>query len=59
MGDVDGDTVVDAADLLALEQHILNVGVLDSAALENADMNNDGVIGSSDMVILRAKLLGL
>ena len=34
MGDVDGDTVVDAADLLALEQHILNVGVLDSAALE-------------------------
>lgn len=59
MGDVDGDTVVDAADLLALEQHILNVGVLDSAALENADMNNDGVIGSSDMVILSAKLLGL
>ncbi len=59
MGDVDGDTVVDAADILALEQHILNVGVLDSAALENADMNNDGVIGSSDMVILRAKLLGL
>ena len=59
VGDVDGNTVVDTADLLALEQHMLNLSMLDDQALEKADMNNDGVIDSCDIVILRFEILGL
>ncbi len=53
-GDVNNDKTVDAADLLALEQHILGVTVIDDEA---ADVNGDGIVDSADLVILQAEII--
>ncbi len=53
-GDVNNDKVVDSADLLALEQHILGIAELDDSV---ADVNGDGVVDSADLVILQATIL--
>ena len=53
-GDVNNDNTVNAADLLALEQHILGVNVIDDIF---ADVNGDGVVDSADLVILQMAIL--
>ncbi len=59
VGDIDADYSVTAADLLALQQHILNTGTLTEQAASFADMDSDGVIDSVDMVMLQMSILGV
>lgn len=54
--DVNKDSNSTAADLLALEQHILNIQTISSY---NYDVNDDAVVDSSDLVTLQAHLLGI
>lgn len=56
-GDIDGNDVVDSADLLIISQILLNqTTVSDTTA---ADMNNDGSISTADLVLLQLKILGI
>lgn len=53
--DVNKDSSANAADLLALAQHILSIQTINNY---NYDVNNDTVVDSSDLVALQAHLLG-
>ncbi len=55
VGDIDGDAVITSADLVALQQHILNISVLSDVTA--ADINTDGIIDSADMVIIQYMIL--
>ena len=50
---------IDASDLLILKQHLLNINEMDAKISEYADMNDDGVIDSTDMTILSTMIIGL
>ena len=50
-GDVNGDGIVNIADVTALIDHILG-GELENFSSENADMNGDGLIGIDDLTEL-------
>ena len=54
-GDVNGDTVVTAADVTALYYYLLNG---DSTQLINGDQNGDGTITASDVTAVYVILLG-
>lgn len=54
--DVNKDSNTTADDLLALEQHILNIQTISSF---NYDVNDDGVVDSADLIALQAHLLGI
>ena len=54
-GDIDGDEAVTTADLVELQQHILNIAELNDVSA--ADMNTDGIIDSADLVIIRHMIL--
>ncbi len=54
-GDIDGDTVISSADLVALQQHILSLAVIEN--INTADMNLDGVVDSADLVIMQHLIL--
>lgn len=56
-GDINGDNEVTALDLLALQEHILNINALDTTTA--ADLNNDGKVDAADVAILQIKILGL
>ena len=49
-GDVNGDGVVDMADLAALARHVARIELL--ADLSRADINNDGRISAADVTML-------
>ena len=55
IGDVNGDKTTDIRDLVHLNSVLANP----SEYTENADVNNDGVIDSSDLDALRKILLGI
>lgn len=50
---------IDAEDLLILKQHLLNMSEIDTDLIEFADMNDDGIVDSTDMTILMSTVLSL
>ena len=57
-GDTDGDGIVDATDLLLLQQHILGaVDLYEGDAERDIDLNEDGIVDSVDLVIMQMMLL--
>ncbi|MBQ5717458.1 MAG: dockerin type I repeat-containing protein, partial [Clostridia bacterium] len=50
---------IDAEDLLILKQHLLNISEMDAKIAEYADMNDDGVVDSTDITILSTMIVGL
>ncbi len=53
-GDVSGDNIVNALDLLLFQQHILHT---DTIKIGYADFDSNGVIDAADMVILKAMII--
>ena len=58
LGDVNGDSVVDAFDTARMDLH-LNSHPLTGAYLEAADVNQDGIVDITDYQIIRNMSLGL
>lgn len=52
--------IITAADLVAIQKHILDITTLSPAyRVTAADVNNDGKITASDLVVIRKLILGL
>ena len=58
LGDVNGDSVVDAFDTARMDLH-LNSHPLTGAYLEAADVNQDGIVDITDYQIIRNMSVGL
>ncbi len=58
MGDINGDGVINSADLLKIRQHLLGSNILTNANFRAADINDDELINSADLLRVRQHLLG-
>jgi len=62
-GDVNADGLVNAADLLLVQRHVLGQITLDAQQTMQADMyppgGGDGLVTLSDLILLQRKVLGL
>ncbi len=57
VGDVDLDSAVDAADVLALQEYLLGNRSLSQDAFDNADLTGDGIVNTFDLAALK-KMVG-
>lgn len=58
-GDCNGDSAVDAIDLLYIRRYLLGMTSLADEYLESADTNHDGVVDAIDLLLVRRYLLNL
>lgn len=58
-GDINGDGMVDVADVALAERIALGLDVPTSAEMTHGDINGDGVIDASDVEHIRRKAVGL
>lgn len=58
-GDCNGDSAIDAIDLLATRRYLLGVTGLSEEYLEAADTNHDGSVDAIDLLLVRRYLLNL
>ena len=58
-GDVSGDGVVNAIDLLMVRKYILSLHPLEEEYLQSADINRDGAVNAVDLLMVRKNILGL
>ena len=56
-GDVNGDEIINSADMLWIQGHTKGVK-LEGTAFTAADVNRDGVVNSTDMVMLQNHIKG-
>lgn len=59
LGDVDLDTIINAADALAVLKHAANLVTLEGEAVANADVNTDTIINASDALEILKYAAGL
>ncbi len=57
-GDINGDALINSADLLKIKLHLLNKSILTKAYYLAADVNHDNTINSADLLKIRQHLLG-
>ncbi|MBT8441894.1 MAG: hypothetical protein KJO76_05860 [Gammaproteobacteria bacterium] len=53
-GDVNGDQIIDIADLLLMQQHLTGLRSLDAQATSRADFDRDGLISIHDLLQLQS-----
>lgn len=58
LGDVNGDGIINSADLLKIRQHLLKSLNLSGPNFTSADINQDTIINSADLLRERQHLLG-
>ena len=58
-GDVNGDSVIDAIDLLLVRKNLLGLVNLSDSAVKACDVNHDGLVDAIDLLLVRKSLLGL
>ena len=58
-GDVNGDSVIDAIDLLLVRKNLLGLVSLSDASFRSCDVNHDGAVDAIDLLLVRKSLLGL
>ena len=59
IADINGDGVINSADLLKIRQHLLRTNILTGFYFLSSDVNYDGVINSADLLRVRQHLLGI
>lgn len=60
LGDVNGDSNIDTADLLAIQKQLLNISVIQgNSAKKSADINGDDKIDTADLLAVQKKLLNI
>lgn len=57
MGDIDGNSTIDAMDMYIMIQHILEKEILTGESFAKADMDSSGTIDAMDMYILIQKII--
>lgn len=58
IGDINGDSEINSADLLKIRQHLLATNILSGPYFLAADVNYDNEINSADLLRIRQHLLG-
>ena len=58
-GDINGDGLVNVADIVKVAAHVKNIRALDSKAMKLADLNFDGRINVTDISLLAAHVKGI
>ncbi|MBP3461034.1 MAG: hypothetical protein J6K21_01295 [Bacilli bacterium] len=59
-GDLNGDSIINSADLLKIRQHLIPTNELKGAYLISANLNrNDTIVNSADLLKMRQHLIGL
>ena len=60
LGDINEDSNVDTADLLAVQKQLLNIAAIEGKArITAADINMDGKIDTADLLAIQKKLLNI
>ena len=61
-GDVNGDDVVNVADILLIQRHVLGTIVLDASSVDRADLypasGGDGILTLQDILLMQSLVLG-
>ena len=58
-GDLNGDSKVNALDLLKVQKHIIGSTKLSGSSLKSADTNKDGKINALDLLKIQKQILGV
>ncbi len=58
-GDINGDSVIDAIDLLLIRKNLLGLTTPSEAFRAASDVNHDGAVDAIDLLLVRKQLLGL
>ena len=57
-GDINGDAVINSADLLKIRQHLIGVKPLNGIYFTASDINYDNTVNSADLLRIRQHLIG-